>query len=177
MTFVPWKIWRRMHSIVGAHWWMNERVEGDEVIPGYSLETFPYLNSINISSIFDHFSPPIFIALPSLFSFFFFFELRLLSSRERERERGFLFLQVKIWIFLSGLDYNRSGFCKYFLCSRIWFILVRARLTEDGNGILLIRFINHGEDWRRNFLTNFFFHFVRFSFFFFSLFFERERGD
>lgn len=168
VTFVPWKIWRRMHSIVGAHW----MVEGDEVIPKYSLETFPYLNSINISSIFDRFATrSIFIAPSFLSSFFFFLSFDYSGSREREKREVFLFLQVKIWIFLFGLDYNRFGFCKYFLCSRIWFILVHARLTEAGNGILLIRFINHGEDWRRNFLTNFFPHFIHFSFFFFFLFF------
>lgn len=153
---------------------MNERVEGDEVILKYSFETFPYLNSINISSIFDHFAPSIFIALPFPFFFFFFLWASIIGlerKRKRDKEWFFLFLQVKIWIFLFGLDYNRSSFCKYFLCSRIWFILVRARLTEAGNGILLIRFINHREDWRRNFLTNFFFHFVRFSFF--SFFFKK----
>ena len=100
VTFVPWKIWRRMHSIVGAHW----MVEGDEVIPKYSLETFPYLNSINISSIFDRFATrSIFIAPSFLSSFFFFFWASIILAREKEkRERFFYFCRWKSGYFFLG---------------------------------------------------------------------------
>lgn len=99
VTFVPWKIWRRMHSIVGAHW----MVEGDEVIPKYSLETFPYLNSINISSIFDHFALKIDFYCSFVSFFFFFFWASIILAREKEkREKFFYFYGWKSGYFFLG---------------------------------------------------------------------------